>query len=183
VIRDDYPDSALGLIDADNQNYQLNATYFPTPGIQFNAFLAHDRYESRQRGSATGTAAYQVDFDDSVNTVGVGANIDNAWKLWDLGINYQYSGGTGEINYSNPARPGSSYPDLRNDLHHVRMNAAYQVKKNTRINFSVIYENMRADDWALDGVPAYPVNQLLTLGNDTEDYDVFAFMVALQYRF
>jgi predicted porin len=126
-----------------------------------------------------------VNYDDKVDTVGLGARFDNVYKGLDLGIDYRYSKGTGETKYSSQslASGSSSYPDLKNRLHHIELSAGYDLKENTRVKFAAIYENMKTDDWAVDGVPAYPTNQLLTLGNDTENYHVYAFMVSVQHRF
>ena len=185
LVEDDYTESDLGLTDADSQNYNLDVSYFPTPDIQLNAFYSHDRIESRQLGSTSASADYKVDYDDKVDTVGLGARFSNVFKNWDLGLDYRYSQGTGETKYKNlgPATGSSSYPDLENRMHHVELSAGYQIKENTRVKFSAIYEHMKSDDWAVDGVSAYPSNQLLTLGNDTEDYDVYAFMISVQHRF
>jgi predicted porin len=185
LVDDDYTDSDLGLTDAESKNYNLDLSYYPAQNIQLNAFYSHDRIESRQVGSPSSGSFYKVNYDDKVDTLGLGANFDDVWKSWDLGINYRYSKGTGEIKYTglSTGTASNSYPDLENELHHVELSAAYDLKENTRVKFSAIYEHMRSDDWALDGIPAYPANQLLTLGNDTEEYNVFAFMVAVQHRF
>ena len=185
LVDDDYTDSDLGLTDADSHNYNLDLSYFPTQDIRLNAFYSYDRIESRQLGSPASGLFYKIDYDDQVDTFGVGANIDNVWRGLDLGLNYRYSKGTGGIEYTNlgPLTGSSEYPDLMNKLHHIELSAGYDLKENTRLKLSAIYESMRTDNWAVDGVPAYPTNQLLTLGNDTEEYDVFAFMVAVQHRF
>jgi len=185
LIEDDYDDTDVGLTDADSKNYNLDISYLPTPDIQLNAFYTHDRIESRQVGSPSSGSFYKINYDDKVDTIGLGARFDNVIKDWDLGIDYRYSKGTGETKYTNlsPASGSSSYPDLENRLHHVELSAGYDLKENTRVKFAAIYENMSSDDWAVDGVPAYPTKQLLTLGNDTEDYDVYAFMISIQHRF
>ena len=185
LLEDEYTDSDLGLTDADSHNYNLDVSYFPTQDIRLNAFYSHERIESRQLGLAAADASYRVDYDDKIDTFGVGANFDNVWKGLDLGISYRYSKGVGEIDYTGlgAGATSSDYPDLENELHRVELSAGYDIKQDTRIKLSAIYESMRTDDWALDGISPYPDNQLLTLGNDTEEYDVFAFMVALQHRF
>ena len=185
LMEDDYTDSDLGLTDADSHNYNLDVSYLPTQDIRLHAFYSHDRIESRQLGSPAVGSFYKVDYDDKVDTFGMGANFEDVWKSWDLGVNYRYSKGIGEIDYTglSPGLASNSYPDLENELHHIELSAAYDLKSNTRVKFSAIYESMRTDDWALDGISPYPDKQLLTLGNDTEEYDVFAFMVALEHRF
>lgn len=128
---------------------------------------------------------YRIDFDDRVDTIGLGATIDNVWRRWDLGINYRYSKGEGDIRNTDlsPGGGSTAFPTLSNELHHIELSAAYDLKKHTRPKLAAIYQELTARDWAVDGVSPYPDNRLLTLGNDSEDYDVFAFMIALQHRF
>jgi len=183
---DDYTDSSLGLTDGTSKTYNLDIGYRPTESLGFAAFYTYDRIKSRQLGSTSlGGLLYRVDFDDQIDTLGLSADMDDVWKGWDLGLTYTYSKGTGDIEHTgiDPGSAGISYPTLENELHRVELSAAVDVNKAARLKLAVIYEDLTADDWALDGYSATPTNGLLTLGNESEDYDVFAFMVALQYRF
>lgn len=183
---DDYTDSSLGLTDADTRTYNLDVSYFPLSDLQLFAFYTYDRIESQQRGSESGsTPTYSVDFDDRVDTLGLGANADDVWNGWDLGINYRYSKGTGDIVQTDlgPIGNRSAFPTLKNELHAVELSAAHDLNKRARLKLALIYERLEAEDWAIDGVSPLPDDRLLTLGNDSEDYDVMAFGIAVQYRF
>jgi len=183
---DDYTDSSLGLTKGNSKTYNLDVSYHPTETLSLAAFYTYDRIESRQLGStALDALLYRVDFDDRIDTLGLSADIEDVWKGWDLGLAYTYSKGTGDIKHTgvSPASASISYPTLENELHRVELSAAVDMNKATRLKLAVIYEDLNAEDWALDGYSATPTNGLLTLGNDSEDFHVFAFMVALQYRF
>ena len=183
---DDYTDSSLGLTDADSRTYNLDVTYYPVSDLQLYAFYTYDRIESRQLGSQPGALPlYRVDFDDRIDTVGLGANLADVANGWDLGISYRYSKGTGDISLTDldPVRASSTFPTLENELHSVELSAAYDLNKRTRLKFAAIYEQLTAEDWAVDNVSPLPDSRLLTLGNESEDYDVVAFAVAVQYRF
>jgi len=190
LVRDDYDDSELGLSDADSGNVNVSVGYYPTANVQFNAFYSYDQIESRQHGSDPGAAPtplllYQIDFDDEVHTVGLGANLARLWRRWDLGVNYTYSIGESDILHTdlNPVGVGVAYPTLSNEMHRLELTAQTDLSKATHLKVSAIYESLTSEDWAVDGVSAYPDNNLLTLGNESEDYDVFAFVVAVQHSF
>jgi len=181
---DDYTDSSIGLTEGNSKTYNLDITYHPTQTLGFAAFYTYDRIESRQIGDS-GLSRYRVDFDDRIDTLGLSADMDDVWRGWDLGLTYTYSKGRGDIEHTglDTASPGIPYPTLENELQRVELSAAVDLNKTARLKLAVIYEDLTAEDWALDGYSATPTNGLLTLGNESEDYDVFAFMVALQYRF
>lgn len=186
LIIDDFTDSDLGLTDADSRIYTLDVGYQASPDLYLNAFYSREDIESAQRGSDPGfTPLYKVDFEDTVDTAGIGARVENLWNHWNVSINYRYSKGSGDIRYSDPSglTAASSFPTLTNELHAVELSADYKLNKTTTIKVAMAYENLTAEDWALDNVGAYPANQLLTLGNESEDYDIFAFMIGMQYRF
>lgn len=186
LVEDSYTDSLLGLSNADSRNYNSDVCFYLTPEIQLTAFYTHDHIESHQLGSDPALPLlYKVDFDDQVDTVGLGGNLKNAWNRWDLGIIYRYSRGAGDIKHTdlNPASGGALFPTLKNELHHVELSAVYDLNKDTRVKLMGLYEKMSTEDWAVDGVSVYPVKQLLTLGNNSENYDVYAFMVAVQHLY
>ena len=183
LIRDDYTESELGLTEMDGQTYNLDVTYYPTEDLQMHAFYTYDRMDSEQLGS--GASLYRVDFADRVDTLGFGVDMKNVWKSWDLGVNYRYSMGEGDISHTDLAPAGSTiaFPTLSNELHHLELSARYDLNSKTQLKLAAVYEKLSAEDWAVDGVSPYPVDQLLTLGNESEDYDTWAFIVAVRQEF
>jgi MtrB/PioB family decaheme-associated outer membrane protein len=174
---DDYTDSSVGLTEGESVTYNLDVGYRPTENLQFTAFYTYDQIQSQQIGD-TGSMLYRVDFDDQVDTLGLSADMTDLWKDWDLGLRYTYSKGTGDIEHS-----GAPYPTLENAMHRVELSGATDLNRSARLKLAVIYESLDAEDWAVDGFSATPTDRLVTLGNESEDYDVVAFLVALQYRF
>ncbi len=186
LINDDYTNSELGLTEMDGQTYNLDVAYYPTQDLQVHAFYTHDRMDSEQLGSdAPVTSLYRVDFKDRVDTLGFGVDIKNAWKSWDLAVNYRYSQGEGDIAHTDliPAGSATAYPTLSNEMHHLELSARYDLSSKTQLKLATIYEQLSAEDWAVDGVSPYPDNRLLTLGNESEDYDTWAFVVAVRHEF
>ena len=186
LFRDDYTESELGLTEMDGQTYNLDVAYYPTEDLQVHAFYTHDRMDSEQLGSdEPALSLYRVDFEDRVDTLGFGIDIKNAWKSWDLAANYRYSVGEGDISHTDVIPTGSitSFPTLSNELHHLELSASYDLNKKMKLKLAAVYEKLTAEDWAVDGISPYPVNQLLTLGNESEDHDTWAFMLAIRHEF
>ena len=184
-VWDDFSDSGLGITDARSMTHTLDIAYRPTPGVLITAFYAHDAIESQQRGSDPGvTPLYEIIFDDTVKTMGVGFQLDDLGD-WTFGVNYRYSLGESDIRHRDLDAVGarSRFPTLQNELHAFEVNAGYRISKNTTVRLAAVYENLDAEDWAFDDVPPHPLNQLLTLGNESEDHDAYAFFVAVQHRF
>jgi MtrB/PioB family decaheme-associated outer membrane protein len=185
LLSDDYPDTALGLTEANGRIYGVDLSYQPSEDTRWHAFYSRDEMESRQLGSqAGGVADWLADFDDTVDTIGLGGEFTGLWPRWDLAVDYLYSQGRGDITQT-----ASVYPTLENDLHRLQLAAAYRWSKATQLRLVAIYERLDATDWALDGAPLVVGGgggggaQALLLGNDSEDYDVVAFMFALRHRF
>lgn len=186
LVDDDYPDSALGLTEASGQVFNVDLNYRPADDVQLHAFYTHDRMESRQLGSEGGAAAdWSADFDDTVHTIGLGGEFLGLWPRWDLGLDYLYSRGRSDISQQSSLGATTPFPALSNDLHRVQLAAGYRWSKSTRLRLMAVYEHLDASDWAVDGVPVVLGGGAgtLLLGNDSEDYDVMSFVVAVRHHF
>jgi len=186
MIKDEYTESALGLAETDGKSYNLDISFYPSEDLQLHAFYTYDRMDSQQLGSdAPATTLYRVDYEDRVDTIGLGAEIKNVWKRWDLAVNYRYSMGEGDISHTDIIPTGSptAFPTLSNDLHHLELSASYDLSKKMQLKVAALYEELTTEDWVVDGVSPYPDNRLLTLGNDSEDYDAWAFVIAVRHEF
>lgn len=76
----------------------------------------------------------------------------------------------------------SSQPALQYGSHAIDLSADYRLNRSTT-KFAVAYANLTSEDGALDGVDPNRMDQLLTSGNDRENYDIFALMIGVKYRF
>ena len=59
----------------------------------------------------------------------------------------------------------------------------YPYNKSLSIGFNYMYEKFNTHDWALEGVEASTVPNLLSLGADPFNYDVHVFYLNLRYVF
>lgn len=187
---DDYTNSTMGLQEATNPVYTVDFSYTPRSNITTYGYYTHENIESSQLGEDVSPSpvfgAWQADFDDAFDTVGLGAKWTGLGK-WDVGADVVYSKATGNIVMSDLVNPGSEdqFPDTRTELTSVKLWTDYHYSKQLVYKLGYWYEDYSADNWAIDGLQAYnpTVDSILLLGNETLDYSVNVFMVSASYHY
>ncbi|MGB5717737.1 MAG: MtrB/PioB family decaheme-associated outer membrane protein, partial [Gammaproteobacteria bacterium] len=185
--KDDYPDTDIGLTETKEPGYTLDASYQPRDNVTTYAYYAHEDIKSWQAGSETGatTPDWEADFADKVNTVGVGARVSGIRSKWDVGADLVYTRATGEIDMKNldSANRNNDYPDLKTSLTSVKLWTEYHYRRDLAFKLSYWYQDYSADNWAVDNLQEDSINNLLLLGEDTQDYDVHVVGVSFVYKF
>ena len=185
--KDNYPDTVIGLTRSKTPSYTLDVSYQPRNNVTTHAFYTHEDIETTQAGSETGTASpdWEAEFDDTANTVGIGATITGIRKKWDAGADLVYTRARGKINIKDvlPPNSGSRYPDLETTLASVKLWTLYRYRRNLAFKFSYWYQDFDADNWAVDNLQEDSINKLLLLGEDSQDYDVHVVGVSFVYKF
>ena len=187
-IEDDYTDSEIGLTDASQTLATLDATYIPRENVTTYAYYTYEDIQSKQAGQQTDTvtgtpADWEADFDDNINTVGIGATIAKLNNKWDIGADLTYSEATGAIDMSSTNQAVTQYPDLKTTLGSIKLWTTYKQSKKLSYKFSYWYEDYSADNWALDGIDPDTVENMLLMGEDTLDYDVHVVGASAIYSF
>lgn len=182
---DDYSNSTLGLQEATNPVYTVDFSYTPRSNFTTYGYYTHENIESSQ-ASEDISGAWEADFDDAFDTIGLGAKLTGLGK-WDVGADIVYSKALGNIVMSDLANPGSEnqFPDTRTELTSVKLWTDYHYSKQLAYKLGYWYEEYSADNWAVDGLQAYNpnVDGILLLGNETLDYNVSVITVSASYRF
>ena len=185
--RNNYHNSDIGLTEATEPAYTLDASYQPRDNVTTYAYYAHEDIKSWQAGSETGATSpdWEADFDDTVNTVGVGAKVSGIRSKWDVGADLVYTRATGEIDMKNldSANRNNDYPDLKTSLTSVKLWTEYHYRRDLAFKLSYWYQDYSADNWAVDNLQEDSINNLLLLGEDTQDYDVHVVGVSFVYKF
>lgn len=186
-LQDEYDDTEIGLTESRQPSYTLDAAWQPRENLTTHAFYTREDIDSKQSGSAAGTTTpdWKADFDDTVDTCGIGAKLTGIRGRWDVGTDLVYSRSRGEADLHDLAAPGTEvpYPDLETTLTSLKLWTQYHYRSNISLKLSYWYENYSADDWSLDHLQPDSIGNLLLLGEDTQDYHVHAFAAAISYRF
>jgi MtrB/PioB family decaheme-associated outer membrane protein len=172
-VSDTYTASQLGLTDAEAVNYSLDASYTPVAGFSAYAFYSVEQNESRQAG-ATWRAVHEED----TGSAGVGLRKSLLGGRLDLETDLVYSQSVGSVSVDN-----SQLPDTSVTLRQLSLGGAYRMSKDLTMRMRYRMEHYDSRDWALDGVAPDAVVGLITMGEESPDYDVHLITVSVAYRF
>ena len=72
-------------------------------------------------------------------------------------------------------------PELESTMDSLRFELSYNASERLAIDVSARWERFEAEDWALEGVAADTIPNVLTMGANPYDYDVWVFGVGFRY--
>jgi MtrB/PioB family decaheme-associated outer membrane protein len=189
-IEDDYENSEIGLTEATQPTYTLDVSYQPARDVTTHAYYTREDIESTQYGSETDPDEerdWKAEFDDTIDTFGIGAQIAEIRGKWDVGADLTWSKATGDADLTDLSDPGTEgqYPDLETELTRLKLWALYRYRHNLSFKLSYWYEDYDADNWSYDGLTATSGvnNNLLLLGEETQDYDTSVIAASVIYHF
>jgi predicted porin len=185
--RDDYTDTDIGLRESKSDNFNIDTSLDFSENLSAHAFYSWQRIRSDQAGSETPTDPdWKVDYDDRIQSVGFGLIQKNAFtpKL-DISFDYVYSDGKGsiDVNAPNSLVPVNPFPDSSTKVHVVNLSADYRIKRHTSVRVGYQFERYSSDDWAVDKVYPDSLQNVLTLGAETPDYNQHLFWASVVYKF
>ncbi len=181
---DSYSESRLGLLASDDLHTAIDFAWAISGMSSMYLMAARDEIESEQAGSELFQEPdWRATHADEFVTFGGGYRVEGLNERFALEIDYTHGTGQSRIVLTS-ASPGSgSFPDLDSTLDSLRMRLRYRVSERLEAHLDFRYEAFEADDWALQGVEPATVPNLLSLGADPYDYDVFLIGVGVRYSF
>jgi len=188
-IRDDYENSIIGLTESSQPVYTLDASYQIRENITSYMYYSHEDIKSTQAGSELGTTTpdWWADFDDKMDSLGMGIKFTRLSEKWDAGADLVYTRSNGEIDMQkdNSLIPGQTdqYPDLETSLTSLKLWANYQYSKNTTYKLSYWFEQYDADNWAIDDLSYNSIDNMLLLGEETLDDNVHVIGLSVNINF
>jgi len=186
-IKDDYNNSDIGLTESSQPGVTLDISWQPREDMTTYAFYNREDISSSQAGSeaATITPDWTAEFEDSVDTLGLGATVEGIHEKWDLGADLVYSTSQGIVDMINLAPGGAimPYPELNTALTSVKLWTRYRYRKDVSLKLAYWYESYRSDDWSLDNLQADSVSNLLLLDEQTPDYNAYVVVTSVIVHF
>jgi hypothetical protein len=98
-------------------------------------------------------------------------------------VNLLYGKGTGEIDVTSATAGSAAFPELETELKSATIDLDYRLTNAFDARLRLRYEDFSSSDWALEGVEPATLPNVLTLGADPYDYDVYLVSLSLRYRF
>ena len=194
-VRDDYRHSELGLRRSDNDIFTVDISFAPSD--RWTSYLFHSRESMDQDqngvsigGTTPGADAVNPDrmwsahHADEVRTTGAGFNWNAIARRLDLGMDYLLARTDSQIDVvAGSALTVAPLPPDRTRLTSLSLYGKYRLNDDLGLQVRVWRERYRATDFALDGIEANQLANVILLGEDSEDYDVNVVTVSLTYRF
>jgi len=178
---DDYTDSKLGLEEATELAYGIDASTFIDENIVVSGFLSKEKLNSIQNG-ASGTFQWRADNMDNFTTLGLSAEWQEFTEKSDIGINYQISMASSEIE-TKTSSGTEALPDMTTDRHTLELYTRYNYDETLQIKGSYVFENYSDKDWHVDDLDFNSVTNLRGMPYQTQSYTVHFLMASMIYRF
>ena len=186
VRNDDYDKTYTGLRYSYWERYHLSASYNPSKDLSATLYGGYDRFEAEQMGRAFRGGSEKNAFaiypplpqasdpdrdwrtDTTDSSVTVGANLH--WQLSDsLELEADYSFVDTESDqefrtYGASDLNPEDLPTVATTLHHFAASGTWHMREDLAFKMDYQYYRYSSDDWALQGVQADTIDQVLTFG-------------------
>lgn len=179
---DDYSKSELGLLEGSEDRFTVDFNWAFNEKSSLYLTAGTEALESLQRGSETFDGpVWDAAHDDDFTHYGGGIRIGGIGEKVDLTFDYTRADGETEILVTGPAVSSDPLPDLESTMDSLRVELSYAMSERFMLDFSARWERFEAEDWALEGVAPDTVPNLLTMGANPYDYDVWVFGIGFRY--
>ena len=194
--KDNYNESALGLTDARVETATLDAVYAPSQKWSSYAFWTYEKQGSHQAGWSFSGGAAQIpnasdprrqwfaNHRDRINSSGLGFTRSLYSGRVDLGVDYLHSKSRSGIDFAvGSALLTKPLPRDISQLDSFNIHATYKLRESFSLRMSYWYERYRSTDWAVDGIEANTLANVILLGENSPNYRENVVALSVLYRF
>ncbi len=180
---DRYKDTELGLKSRRRTGYGANLSLRPEKRLSLTAFWSQDNLHSEQAGSQSfAQPDWQAENRDLADSAGLRLDRKSVFGKYDVGIAYEFSRSRGETEVSaNAASP--AFPDLSSRRQELQLYSLIPLRPKLNLRIDYRYAHYRSRDWAIDGVMADSISNILWTGQTSPSYDVQLIIMSLRYEF
>jgi len=194
--RDQYNQSELGLTDSRIESYSLDAVYAPSPLWSAYGFYTYEKLESNQAGHSISGGANQIptsidpnrrwfaDQLDRIDSYGLGFKHGTSSGKVDFGIDYVHSKSRTDMEFAvGSALSTLPLPRDVTRLESANLYATYKVRDYLSLRAGLWYEHFHSTDWSVDGIEPNQLANVILLGEDSPDYNVYVVSFSAIFRF
>jgi MtrB/PioB family decaheme-associated outer membrane protein len=182
LAKDDYRSSPLGLQSTHEERASASITYSPRDTLSAFVDAGYERLFNLQNGyTGINTAPWLVADTDRLWSLGIGAR----WvpqERWILSLDYTLA-----PSYDNTDTTSGglqqAFPQNWTKLDSTHFDVRYQWTSALQVHFRYIREQYNSNDWALNGVGASTVPNLLAFGVQPYRDSVNVFGLTVRYQF
>jgi hypothetical protein len=196
---DDYDDSYFGLNRAKVESVSVDAGFYPQENISLTGFYTRENYDAEQSArsffndasAADPANDWSADTSDKVDTWNLALNFtdvgkERGWRGLDFGFDYTFSNTRSNIEVSavpTPFQPVAPLPQLQAKLRSYTLWGSFQLSGHSSIRLAAEASDLSTSDWALDGVVPDSLDNVLLLGENAANYDLWLVYASWNYRF
>ncbi len=179
---DDYSKSDLGLLEGTEDRFTFDFNWAVSERTSLYLNAGSEAIESLQVGSETFAGPeWQASHDDDFLHYGGGFAFRGIGEKVDLTLDYTRSDGETEILFDGQAVAAEPLPELESTMDSLRFMLDFNVSRKLAISASARWERFEAEDWGLEGVAVDTISNVLTMGANPYDYDVWVFGIGFRY--
>jgi len=199
----DYPNALVGISESENRNFAADLSYNPSSDWTASVYYNYDQFDNQNRGyTRLGFPFNTPFFPQSAR------NPDLNWVVKTRDRVHSYGGGVdwemmrGRLKMSLDASytdaetatdPGSGnaflpipgvtaddpFPDITTGIVSYSLRGDYQLRPGRELSVRYYFEDYDSTDWALDGIRADSVANMLLLSNQSFNYSGSLVIVSL----
>ncbi|MDH3940521.1 MAG: MtrB/PioB family outer membrane beta-barrel protein, partial [Xanthomonadales bacterium] len=193
---DDYGEGHFGLNEAKAHSWSLDFGYRPVEKISLSVFYTHENWDSSQSNRQIYSfdpetifledRNWYADSGDDVDTLNFHAGFEQLGARENLtfGIDYTYSYVESQIHVTGgDFIETAPLPALKNKLKTWVIYGQMDINERSAVTLRAESGKLNVDDFALDHVTQDTLTNILTLGQPTQDYDLWLISASWKYRF
>ena len=179
---DSYTESVVGLTSSEESGFNIDLNFNFSDYANLYVFVTDESIKAKMAGADGEFATpWTSNTEDSITTWGVG--LSGKFKdKWTYGVDYVSSDSDGEI-VTNGGNGEAPFPVLTTELENLRLFLDYDLSDHWGLGAELYNEKYDTADWLVDGVGPYTIDGVLTMGEESPDYDVNVIRVLATYRF
>ncbi len=180
---DQFEDTEIGLTDAEDLSVTADVSVTPWQHVTTYAYYSYQTIDSRIQGADNITGVeWTGRLEDRIQALGGGFQVNKVFDVVDLGLDYTYSQGIGD--YEVAKRGGApAFPNLETRLHSVRLFGTYHATDALSLRMDYWYEQFESESFFLDRVEPDTAPNLLSLGEESQDFTAHVIGLSARYRF
>lgn len=180
---DDYRNTQIGLTEAHDLSQTLDVSSTPVDDLTVYAFFSRQRIDSQQSGSERFSLPdWTGRQKDTVLTSGFGLEQRDLKESIDVGLDFSSSRGTGIMEVrTRTTAPG--FPELKTNVQTLQLYGRYRLNETLSLRLDYWYENFSMDDFFIDSVAPDTLANVLSVGQEANDYSVHVAGLSVIYRF
>ncbi len=192
---DDYTSSELGLTRSRLLDYTVDVAWVPATSWSLYGFYTYDRMRSDQDGRSTRGAtrpadsvdparSWFADHRDRVSTWGAGWTHDLMEGRLQFSTDYVRSRSESNVFVTTGSSLTSApLPQDTTRLQALALYARYKLRKDLAVHFGYRFERYDSTDFALDGIEANQLANVILFGEQSPDYRVNVFTLSFNFSF